>query len=194
MKRALSALAVLCLLALGPPDARAAQSVECSKHGGKTLAAGSQVRVFHSSWNLYACRFGSRRLMKLIEATEDQVEPPERIVARVNGRFVSWHDHACWKDCYQSAVYTADTVTFTRRLVADIGYETSVTEMVLSPVGGVAWIDRSAAGWRVQRYTRRRGLVVLDGAAPPVELKSLHRARGSVSWLNGEETRAAAFR
>jgi hypothetical protein len=175
----------------------------CGPVAARTLAASSAARVYVQSGAVYGCATGSRRRYLLGHTSfcnnSDRVGP--MVVA---GRMAGYAVTRCGVDTGSATVdvrrLSDGARVFSHAAASAIGPESyvSVTGIVATPGGGVAWIarassivgHRSATGVFARRGSGVRQLDAGAGIGP----SSLRLEGARVSWQDGSARRSAPLR
>lgn len=171
----------------------------CGPPGARTLAAGAQARVYKTGGAVYACAPGSRPPVRL--GTANRCLRAGRVDrTAVSGRLVAAALTRCGVDAGQAAVEVLrlpdGRALYAHGAIGNPGPEafSTVTDLVLSGRGRVAWIARSSSILRHRTQTEVHaggpgGTRLLDSGAPVVP-GSLRLSGGRVSWQHGSARRS----
>lgn len=182
------------------PGASAATAPACGPRGAQTLAADTSARVYATGTSVYGCAAGSASAFKL-GGTGTCINSARVGVASLAGRVTGYAVTRCGID-------TGSTTVEVRRLpsgsllysqaahtvTAPESY-TSVSAIVVSAAGGVAWIGETTSivhrGTNVAVLIRRgHGVATLD-PGPGIGSHSLRLRGSTVSWRHGSARRSA---
>jgi len=174
----------------------------CPPAGAHVLARDEQVRVYRRGISVAACLIGRRTQMTLIGAPAPQPrQPPLREslgTAVLAGPIVAYVvDQLTGVDTATSDLVVDDVATRKTLREAPAGhsvdagfvFEESLTSLVATAQGSVAWIEQRGHGGHeeaasVYAAPPTGGAILLD-ADPAIDPESLALSHGTLSWSEG---------
>lgn len=202
MSRLIAAIVVIAALAAcgGAAASRSAPSTPCGPTSARTLAVGSQARVFAVRGMVYGCATDGAGRRFALGTTNLCVRSVRVQAVAVAGRLAAFGAQSCGVDTGSSVVQvrrlTDGRTLYTHPAASALGPEsyTTVPTIVADGAGDVAWIAhgssivRRAASTTV--YAARGSSVRRLDSGPAIAVASLRLTGTTVRWRNARQSRS----